>query len=196
GRGVGCWVDWAIIQEAGKKVIQQRRFARNRRLCNWFCPWAEYISSSGRVFQANKWIAFSCTLFGFIFSFHRWRPPVKRLLLAACLAAFASSVLCAQELTIESIYAPDTIEWSPDGKKVSYVLHEEVSGNAEGGGKADLYYIDVATGKPAVLVASDKIAAMTPPPSKNKDDRERDNRARYQVAGYHWSPDSQHILFD
>ncbi|HWG40814.1 MAG TPA: hypothetical protein VN679_05390, partial [Candidatus Acidoferrales bacterium] len=129
---------------------------------------------------------------------------MKRLLLAACLAAFASSVLCAQELTIESIYAPngitgrapDTIEWSPDGKKVSYVLHEEVSGNAEGGGKADLYYIDVATGKPAVLVASDKIAAMTPPPSKNKDDRERDNRARYQVAGYHWSPDSQHILFD
>jgi dipeptidyl-peptidase 4 len=129
---------------------------------------------------------------------------VKRLFLVVCLVALSASVLSAQELTIESIYAPngitgrapDTIEWSPDGKKVSYVLHEEVSGNAENGGKADLYYIDAATGKPAVLVASDKIASMTPPPSKNKDDRERDNRARYQVAGYHWSPDSQHILFD
>src|SRR5205823_9463630 len=33
-------------------------------------------------------------------------------------------------------------------------------------------------------------------PSANKDDRERDNRARYRVAGYHWAPDSQHILFD
>src|SRR6185312_12509533 len=130
--------------------------------------------------------------------------PVKRLLLATSLIVFAISLSLGQELTIESIYAPngitgrapDTIEWSPDGKKVSYILHEETSGNAQGNGKADLYYIDVATGKPAVLVASDKIAAMTPPPSKNKDDLQRDNRARYHVAGYHWSPDSQHILFD
>jgi dipeptidyl-peptidase-4 len=110
----------------------------------------------------------------------------------------------AQELTIESIYAPngitgrapDTVKWSPDGKKVSYIVHQESSGNAQGGGKADLYYIDVATGKPAVLVASEKIAAMAPPASTAKDDRERDNRERYRVAGYHWSPDSQHILFD
>lgn len=129
---------------------------------------------------------------------------MKRLLFAASLVTFALSVSPAQELTVESIYAPntitgrspDTIQWSPDGKKVSYVVHEETSGEPQGNGKADLYYIDVATGKPAVLVASDKIAAMTPPPSKNKDDREKDNRARYHVAGYHWSPDSQHILFD
>ena len=130
--------------------------------------------------------------------------PVKRPLLALSLIAFAVLVAHGQDLTIQSIYAPngitgrapDTIEWSPDGKKVSYILHQETSGNAQENGKADLYYIDVATGKPAVLVASDRIAAMTPPPSKNKDDRERDNRARYHVAGYHWSPDSQHILFD
>jgi dipeptidyl-peptidase-4 len=129
---------------------------------------------------------------------------VKRLVLAAFLVTFALSAASAQELTIESIYAPngitgrapDTIKWSPDGKKVSYIVHEETSGNAERGGKADLYYIDVSTGKPAVLVASDKIAAMSPPPSTSKDDRERDNRERYHVAGYHWSPDSQHILFD
>ena len=37
---------------------------------------------------------------------------------------------------------------------------------------------------------------MAPGTSSTKDDRERDNRARYRVAGYHWSPDSQHILFD
>ncbi|MGH9571284.1 MAG: S9 family peptidase, partial [Candidatus Angelobacter sp.] len=86
--------------------------------------------------------------------------------------------------------APDTIEWSPDGKKVSYMVHEAT------GEKADLYYIDVATGKPAVLVASEKIAALTPPVTGTKDDRAKDNRARYHVAGYHWAPDSQHILFD
>jgi dipeptidyl-peptidase 4 len=129
---------------------------------------------------------------------------VKRLALAVCLVTFAFLSIHAQELTIESIYAPngitgrspDTVKWSPDGKKVSYIVHEETAANGQNGGRADLYYIDVATGKPAVLVASDKISAMTPPPSKNKDDRERDNRARYHVAGYHWSPDSQHILFD
>jgi dipeptidyl-peptidase 4 len=122
------------------------------------------------------------------------KPFIRCLLFALIAVSFAS----AQELTIASIYAPnvitghapDTIKWSPDGKKVSYILHQE------GSEKADLYYIDVATGKPAVLVASEKIAALTPATSSTKDDRERDNRARYRVAGYHWSPDSEHILFD
>lgn len=129
---------------------------------------------------------------------------MKRLGFVLLLLGFALPALHAQELTVQSIYAPngitgrspDTLNWSPDGKKISYVVHEETSGKPQDNGKADLYYIDVATGKPAILVASDKIAAMTPPPSKNKDDREKDNRARYHVAGYHWSPDSQHILFD
>jgi dipeptidyl-peptidase-4 len=104
----------------------------------------------------------------------------------------------AKDLTLENIFAPDgitgrgpdTIKWSPDGKKVSYLLH------AAQGEKADLYYIDVASGKPAVLVSAEKMAAMVPRQSSTKDDRERDNRARYRVAGYHWAPDSGHILFD
>jgi len=108
------------------------------------------------------------------------------------------AVAPAQELTVQSIYgsagltgrSPDTVKWSPDGKKVSYFLHQEQ------GEKADLYYIDVTSGKPAVLVASEKLAAMKPPVSASKDDRERDNRERYRVAGYHWAPDSEHILFD
>jgi len=112
--------------------------------------------------------------------------------------AFAYTVAAAQELTIESIYAPngltghvpDTIQWSPDGKKVSYFLYQEQ------GEKADLYYIDVTSGKPAVLVTSEKIAAMKPPVTGSKDDREKDNRVRYHVADYHWAPDSEHILFD
>ena len=123
---------------------------------------------------------------------------MKRTFLTVFVAAGLAVALNAQELTISSIYAPngitgrapDTIEWSPDGKKVSYIVHEET------GEKADLYYIDLATGKPAVLVASEKIAALTPPVTGTKDDRQKDNRARYHVAGYHWAPDSQHILFD
>jgi dipeptidyl-peptidase-4 len=111
----------------------------------------------------------------------------------------------AQELTIESIFAPnaitghgpDTIKWSPDGKKVSYIVHQDASDQAaRQGEKADLYAIDASTGQASVLVSAGKIAAMTPRSSGNKDDRERDNRARYRVADYHWAPDSQHILFD
>ena len=114
------------------------------------------------------------------------------------MAWFAQPAARAQELTLESIFAPvgitgrapDSIRWSPDARKVSYLVH------AEQGEKADLYYIDVASGKPAVLVSGDKIASMTERASSTKDDRERDNRARYGVAGYHWAPDSEHILFD
>ncbi len=123
---------------------------------------------------------------------------MKRLFLSFFLAALVGAVADAQELTVQSIFAPagltgrapDTVKWSPDGKKVSYFLHQEQ------GEKADLYYIDVTAGKPAVLVASEKIAAMKPPVSTSKDDREKDNRERYRVAGYHWAPDSGHILFD
>jgi dipeptidyl-peptidase-4 len=123
---------------------------------------------------------------------------VKRFFLSVFLLTCAFAVATAQELTIQSIYAPngltgrapDTVKWSPDGKKVSYFLHQEQ------GEKADLYYIDVTSGKPAVLVASEKIAAMKPPVAASKDDREKDNRARYGVAGYHWAPDSNHLLFD
>ena len=121
---------------------------------------------------------------------------MKRLFLSFLLATAICAVAAAQELTLQSIYGgsltervPDTIKWSPDGKKVSYFLHQE-------GEKADLYYIDVTSGKPAVLVASEKIAAMKPPVTTAKDDREKDNRERYGVAGYHWAPDSEHILFD
>ena len=123
---------------------------------------------------------------------------MKKLLFSVILAAFTYSAAAAQELTIQSIYAPngltgrapDTVRWSPDSKKVSYFLHQEQ------GDKTDLYYIDVTSGKPAVLVGSEQIASMKPPVTGSKDDREKDNRERYRVAGYHWAPDSEHILFD
>ncbi|HEY6306401.1 MAG TPA: S9 family peptidase [Candidatus Angelobacter sp.] len=142
---------------------------------------------------------------------------MKRLSLFVVLSGMAFVLLTqlelkAQELTLESIFAPngitgrvpDNIKWSPDGKKVSYIVHQEPAEKAGKPGeradgpsdKSDLYYIDAATGKPAVLVSADKIAAMVPRATGGRDDRERDNRARYRVAGYHWAPDSQHILFD
>lgn len=90
--------------------------------------------------------------------------------------------------------APETVKWSPDGTHVSYVLRDD------SGEHGQLYYIDVATGKPAVLVASEKLATLVPPEStggkQSKDDRDRERRSRYSIAGYHWAPDSKHLLFD
>lgn len=125
--------------------------------------------------------------------------PVRRSILLVCLAGISWALpwVGAQELTIQNIFAeegitgrmPQTIKWSLDGTKASYMLRNE-EGNAE------LYYIDVATGKPAVLVASQKLAALAPPVTAIKDERQRERRTRYSVAGYHWAPDSKHILFD
>ena len=42
--------------------------------------------------------------------------------------------------------APETVKWSPDGTRVSYVLRDD------SGDTGQLYYIDVTTAKPAVLV--------------------------------------------
>ncbi len=49
------------------------------------------------------------------------------------------------------------MKWSPDGTKVSFVQRDDTGEHGE------LYYVDVATGKSAVLVASGKLAALAPP---------------------------------
>ena len=76
----------------------------------------------------------------------------------------------AQQLTIEAIYAdggllgraPEAVQWSPDGSKVSYVQRDD------SGEHGALYYIDLATGKPAVLVSSEKLASLAPPASSSR----------------------------
>ena len=102
-----------------------------------------------------------------------------------------------KRFTIEDMFnreerekAPQFLQWSPDGKKLSYVTR-----SAAGEGEA-LYYFDPASGKSAVLVAADRLASLAPPTNGNKDDRQKDNRARYGVAAYHWAPNSNAILFD
>jgi dipeptidyl-peptidase-4 len=101
-----------------------------------------------------------------------------------------------KQYTVEAIFAPSSdrapagIEWSPDGSKLSYI---QAGAN---GGQESLYYFDPATGKNAQLIAADKLLALTPSTSNLKDDRQRENRARFGVAAYQWSPDSASLLFD
>jgi dipeptidyl-peptidase-4 len=104
----------------------------------------------------------------------------------------------AQKLTIEAIYAdggvlgraPEGVKWSPDGTKVSFVQRDD------SGDHGALYYIDLSTGKSAVLVSSEKLSSLVPSTSSIKDERQKENAQRYSVAAYHWSPDSKHLLFD
>jgi dipeptidyl-peptidase-4 len=131
------------------------------------------------------------------------KPWLCTLLFASC--SFAQQAANpqpqqkpAKELTIPAIFAegsvtgraPETVKWSPDGKRLSYVLRDD------SGERGELYYVDLETGKPAVLVAAEKLASLVPSAEKIVDERERERRTRYSVAGYHWAPDSQHLLFD
>ena len=119
-------------------------------------------------------------------------------LLAGMATAQAKPAAGKQQLTIEKIFAeggltgrsPSNIEWSPDGKKVSFVQRDA------SGEHGALWYVDASTGKKAILVAEEKLATLAPPVSKIKSEREKTWIERYHVAAYHWAPDSQHLLFD
>lgn len=101
-------------------------------------------------------------------------------------------------LTIETLYqpgglggrGPETIEWSPDATKLSFVQRDEK------GEKGELWYVDTATGEKKVLVSAAKLAALDPDVNKVKNEREKERLTRYHVAAYLWAPDSKHLIFD
>ena len=129
---------------------------------------------------------------------------VKKLLFVFCISlSFLLSSLSAQtsapkQLTIEQIFAeggvtgraPETIQWSPDGSKVSFVQRDD------SGDHGELWYVDAATGEKKILASEIKLAQLAPPASKISDEREKERVTRYHVAAYIWSPDSKHLLFD
>ena len=101
-------------------------------------------------------------------------------------------------LTLESIFAeggitgrsPETVKWSPDNTKVSFVQRDN------SGEHGELWYVDAATGEKKVLVSESKLAMLAPPSNKITDEREKERVTRYHVAEYSWAPDSRHLLFD
>ena len=117
---------------------------------------------------------------------------------------FGAMVSAAQNtptkpLTIDAIYqpggltgrGPETVEWSPDGTKLTFVERNEK------GEKGELWYVDAATGDKRLLVSAAKLASLDPELNKVvKNERERERRTRYHVAAYLWAPDSRHLIFD
>ncbi|MGA3129248.1 MAG: alpha/beta fold hydrolase [Terracidiphilus sp.] len=102
-----------------------------------------------------------------------------------------SATAPAQEtpLTVKAIFAhgglvpkpPAQLDWSPDGKHLSYL---------DGGELMDL---DPVTGKTHVMVSAAKMVSLA---NNGGSERERDHRERYNMASYLWAPDSAHLLFD
>ena len=101
-------------------------------------------------------------------------------------------------LTIEAMVAPggitgrgpETVEWSPDGTRLSFVQRDD------SGEHAELWSVDATTGEKKLLLNEAKLASLLTSPEKIKNEREKERVMRYQVAGYHWAPDSQHLLFE
>jgi len=121
---------------------------------------------------------------------------LRQFALALILVSLASAQ-SAPQLTIEDIAkgslagrVPESLQWSPDGTKVSFIQRNDA------GERGELWYVDVASGKKAVLVSESKLSSLSPPTSKIADERTREWRSRYGVAAYHWSPDSKALLFD
>ena len=132
----------------------------------------------------------------------------RQISLVACFAllAFIFGVLSpagaqtapTKPLTIETLYqpggltgrGPETVEWSPDGTKLTFVQRDEK------GEKGELWYVDATTGEKKVLVSAEKLASLDPDVNKVKNEREKERRTRYRVAAYLWAPDSKHLIFD
>jgi dipeptidyl-peptidase-4 len=119
-----------------------------------------------------------------------------RRLAAVLILVSAAFSQAPPQLTIDALAhnaiagpPPENLEWSPDGSKLTFIQR-----NASGHG--ELWYVDVATGKKAVLVDETKLRSLAPPTSKIANERQREWRRRYGVAAYHWDPNSKALLFD
>ena len=112
--------------------------------------------------------------------------------------AFSQSPPAKKPLTIEAIFAeggitgraPETIQWSPDSTKFSFIQRDD------SGEHGELWYVEAASGEKKVLVNAGKLVGLAPPVEKIKNEREKERVTRYHVAAYQWSPDSKNLLFD
>jgi dipeptidyl-peptidase-4 len=105
------------------------------------------------------------------------------------LSALAAEPAPPKPVTVDQIYRqiqatqpPQTIAWSPDGTRLSYI-------NDEG----DFIAVEGGTGTAQVLINRDKMKALTGSVTSEHD---LNNRTRYKQANYLWVPDSKHLLFD
>jgi len=127
---------------------------------------------------------------------------VLALLAAASPAAqqSASPAQAARPLTVERIYAApslsgkltDGVEWSPDGKLLSY-FHRTGAG-AEA--RTDIWVLDVATGERRLLVDSEMLQKLLPPAAPPPPGKaQQTGLGRVAPQKYSWAPGADALLF-
>src|ERR1700733_7233156 len=124
----------------------------------------------------------------------RNKPTFRETVLALAVLGFIlgraplfAQQVAAKQLTVERIYsAPslsgyllDGIEWSPDGRRVSYF-------QGDGRGGRALWEMDAATGKSSVLVKADTLHAAFP--AEKTSAIQSTGLGRIDAATYFWSP--------
>jgi dipeptidyl-peptidase-4 len=108
-----------------------------------------------------------------------------------------SSASAGKKLTVERLYSAPSlsgtlirgIEWSPDGKRVSY-FQRTGSGNAAA---PELWVMDAASGQKSVLVNAALLGSLLEPEKQKATQATGLGRATPQ--DYQWSPDGKSILF-
>ncbi|MHB8404477.1 MAG: S9 family peptidase [Gammaproteobacteria bacterium] len=86
-------------------------------------------------------------------------------------------------------YHPEDVEWSPDGRYVTYYLRHRDSG------LADLHILDTRTDRTSVLLTAGQLGSAAEPPSTIKNPRRQERVTRYHVHSYHWSPKGDAIFY-
>ncbi len=86
-------------------------------------------------------------------------------------------------------YGPENLEWSHDGKHLTYFLR-----NADTK-LADLYMVDADSGQTTLLMSGSQLAGAALPPSAIKNQRLQEWVTRYGVASYHWARDSKSLYY-
>jgi len=121
----------------------------------------------------------------------------QNIFLSATLAILTISSAAAQtqsapqrkQLTVERIFGEPSlsgqvtegIEWSPDGKRLSYLSHGEI------------WTIDARTGERKALVNADTLRSLIQPQKQSA--IQSTGSGRIEVQTYQWSPDGDWLMF-
>ena len=86
-------------------------------------------------------------------------------------------------------YHPEQVQWSPDGRYLTYLLRQGTAG------RANLYLVNVARGTRSLLLSSAQLAGAAAPVWTIRNQIKRERISRYAVKSYRWSPKGDAILF-
>ena len=133
--------------------------------------------------------------------------PAFRCLILVLLTSVTTLAVRAQtaapdaksgELTVDRIYGSPSLNgrptrgmaWSPDGKRLTFLDSEGTGKEA----KTELWSMDAATGERSLLISSDKLETILPPPAASQS--QATGAGRRPPSQYQWAPNGNALLFE